>query len=336
MMIVLGIISLLITPGFSIAYQINEIVENNCDCEKHSLKSNYQNHSDDRFYWMIHKLRIRSYWTHIPSSYNGVDSVPLVILLHSYGNNGYIFSIRSDMNLKSEQEGFIAVYPNGATYGDNKGWNAGFCCGPAMRQKVDDLGFIKSIIEKTKKRYNIDTNRIYVAGFSIGGMMTYRFASKYSEELAAIAVVGGQIGGNISDFRPLWKIPKPSDSLPAIIFHGTNDLEVPYNGGRRTCNNPLKRLLLPIYLSVNESVSFWVQHNKCDPDPDVDILANGNVIRRSYTNGTNGSEVIFYTVLDGGHWWFGGSWIPNRGNDPYQYISAADIIWDFFERHLKK
>jgi len=331
--LVLLIIAILTIPTVSLAYGQDEKVEKDCNCKNNSIEINLHGPSDDKFCLMLHKLRIRSYWTHIPSSYDDQTSVPLVILLHSYGNNGWLFSIRSDMNLKSEQEGFIAVYPNGAPYGDNKGWNAGFCCGPAMRQNVDDLGFIKSIIEKTKIRYNIDTNRIYVAGFSNGGMMTYRFASEFSEEIAAVAVVGGQLGGKISDFRPFWIIPEPSEPLPIMIFHGTKDHLVPYEGGRRPGGNKISNALLPIYISVNESVSFWVEHNKCDPNPEVNVIADENVIVKSYTNGTNGSEVIFYTVLNGGHWWFGGAWLPNRNNDPYNYISTTDLIWDFFEKH---
>ena len=123
--------------------------------------------------------------------------------------------------------------------------------------------------------------------------------------------------------------------MPVIIFHGTNDHLIPYNGGRRQCANPLECMLLPIFLPVNDSVLFWVEHNKCDPVAKVKVIADGNVIIRNYSNGTNDSEVIFYTVLNGGHWWFGGSWLPNRNNDPYNYISTADIVWDFFEKHTK-
>jgi len=333
------ILLILIFSLFLIFTTISSVIgqneKENTICPCNILKSSFEGSSDDIFSLMIHRFRIRSYWTHVPSNYDDGSAVPLVILLHSYGNNGWLFSIRSDMNIKSEQEGFIAVYPNGATFGDNKGWNAGFCCGPAMRQNIDDVGFIKSVIEKTKRNYNIDENRIYVAGFSNGAMMTNRFASEYSEDLAAIAVVDGSVGGIISDFRPLWVIPEPSEPLPVIIFHGTDDHLIPFEGGRRQCANPLGCMLLPIFLPVNESVSFWVEHNKCDSEPNIKIIADENVIIRNYTNGTNDSEVIFYTVLNGGHWWFGGSWLPNRNNDPYNYISTADIVWDFFENHTK-
>jgi len=334
LILVIVIITLLIVASISIAKETSEKKNEEFGFDNITISR------DNRFCLMFFDWRIRTYLIHIPPSYDGETAVPLVILLHSYGNNGRLFSIRSEMNIKADEEGFIVVYPNGATLRD-KGWNAGFCCGPAMRQNVDDLGFIKSVIEKTKKRYNIDTNRIYVAGFSNGGMMTYRFASEFSEEIAAIAVAGGQIGGNISDFRGLWVIPEPSEPLPVIIFHGTNDTVVPYGGGRRPCDNPFERPFLPIYLSINESVSFWVEHNKCDPDPEINIIADGHVVTRTYKNGTNGSEVILYTVLDGGHWWFGGAWLRStlfekRGNDPFKYISATDIIWEFFEQHPKK
>jgi polyhydroxybutyrate depolymerase len=332
--IVLSICLILFSSSLSIAEEIDK----DCNCNN-LLYTERLVSNEDNFHLslMIHEFRIRSYWTYLPSSYDGANAVPLVVLLHSYGNNGWLESIRTELNLKSENEGFIVVYPNGATFGDNKGWNAGFCCGPSMRQNIDDLGFIKSVIEKTKKNYNIDTNRIYVAGFSNGAMMTNRFAAEFSEELAAIAVVDGAIGGNISDFRPsLLVIPKPSDPLPVIIFHGTKDHLIPYEGGRRPCDNKILSHFLPIYLPVNDSVKFWVEHNKCNPIPEVNIIADENVILKNYTNGTNGSEVVFYTILNGSHWWFGGAWLPNRNNDPYNYISSTNLIWEFFEKHPKK
>ena len=87
------------------------------------------------------------------------------------------------------------------------------------------------------------------------------------------------------------------------------------------------------FFSVNESVSFWVEHNQCDSTPKIEISESGNIIKKTYANGSGGSEVVVYTVVDGVHGWFGAPDLP------YKYpceISATDLIWEFFESHPKQ
>jgi polyhydroxybutyrate depolymerase len=292
--------------------------------------------------FMFFDGRIRSYFVHIPPSYDGETEVPMLILLHGGTDNGLIISKQSDMDAKADDEGFIAVYPNGAQglffpllnrllYGKAEGrwWNVEYCgLGPRLLN-IDDVGFIDSIIERMQKEYSINSSRIYIAGFSNGAMLTYYAGAKLSHKIAAIAPVAGTIGGSPNAFRPIWTIPKPMDSVSAIIFHGFNDKIFLYEGG--TINPPWG----VHKISVNDSVKFWVDHNDCNSTPKINISENGNVTSRTYVNGTNGSEVVLYTVLNGEHWWFGGSWEEGEDYDSIQEISATDLIWEFFEKHPK-
>ncbi|MCK4366034.1 MAG: hypothetical protein KAW45_08275 [Thermoplasmatales archaeon] len=287
--------------------------------------------------FMLHNLRIRSYYIHVPPSYDGNTEVPLVILLHGGGSRGDIISIKTEMNEKADEEGFIAIYPNGAQgflfpilnrliYGRwiLRNWNAGYIGGVSYLFKVDDVGFINSIIERMQKLYNINSSRIYVTGFSLGAIMTYYVGAKLSNKIAAIAPHSGSIGINKYKFLPSWIIPKPENPLPVIIFHGLKDENVPYEGGDSEGS----------VISVNESVEFWVNHNNCS-NLTVNVSENENVTTRKYTNGTDGAEVFLYTVNNGEHWWFGGTWIDENNCDPYQEISATDLMWEFFVRHPK-
>lgn len=89
------------------------------------------------------------------------------------------------------------------------------------------------------------------------------------------------------------------------LFHGLMDNAVPYNGSQ-------------IFLSVNESVSFWVKHDECSEEPLREV---GEVtIKETYGGGVNGTEVVLYTFINGGHEW------PN---------SATDEAWEFFRSHPK-
>jgi polyhydroxybutyrate depolymerase len=82
--------------------------------------------------------------------------------------------------------------------------------------------------------------------------------------------------------------------------------------------------------SVNESVAFWVEHNKCNITPLIESIGSGNVIKEIYENGTDDSEVVLFILKNSGHEWFGSPIFPPCD------ISATDLIWEFFEAHPKQ
>jgi polyhydroxybutyrate depolymerase len=289
----------------------------------------------DYLRFMFFGMRLRSYRIHVPPSYDGSNPVPLVLVLHGFPDNAHdIQSI--GMNAEADKEGFIAVYPNGHTYclrwalTNVLYWGTwGFFYNCWDFDNVDDVGFIQTLIEKLQTSLVINSSRIYVAGLSGGAYMTYRIGAELSDLVAAIAPVAGSIGGKWMDKYghqlPLYVIPEPEYPLSVIVFHGMNDSLVPYDGGTGPGGDTV--------LSVNESIAFWVEHNQCDPTPQINISESGNIIKRTYANGSLGTEVILYTVVDGVHGWFGApDW-------PYEYpceISCTDLIWEFFESHPKQ
>jgi len=248
----------------------------------------------------------RTYIVHIPPSYDGRTSMPLVIMLHGYTESATQAQIYVG-TAKSDEEGFIVVYPEGTPQYTRK-WNAGFTI---WKSDIDDVGFIRELIDRLEQKLKIDPNRIYVAGLSNGALMAYRLAAELSDRIAAIAPVAGSIGGMTS--QGLERIPEPSQPVSVIVFHGTADDTVPYYGG--IGYGPAD------YLSVAESVAFWVRCDGCSENPQNETSSDGKVIKSVYTGGTNGTEVVLYTLVDGTHIW------PTI---------ATDIIWDFFESHPKQ
>jgi len=287
-------------------------------------------------------LRIlRTYWLHIPPSYNELKAVPLVIVLHgatgfSLKNPFWFFRSSwmenyTELSKKADEEGFLVVYPNAKLDFYTKGfdYNYGYIPGGAPKY-VDDIGFLHALIDKLKQGYMINSSRIYVTGISDGGCMTYSIGAYLSDEIAAIAPVAGTIGGCMSlENHTFYQIPNPSHPVSVIIFHGTNDSLVSYEGGGDYNIS-----------SVNESVAFWVEQDGCTVTPSINISLSGKIIRRTYTNGNNGTEVILYTTAGGEHWWPGNPWTSSPGSpwliDTIQEISATDLIWEFFESHPKQ
>ncbi len=256
----------------------------------------------DYLRFMFFGMRLRSYRIHVPPSYDGSNPMSLVVVLHGFGSCAKAM-LSVGMNEKADEEGFIVVYPNGHTYKlvDHLwsllyGGHWGFIYDTWDFDTVDDVGFIRTLIEKLQKTLEINSSRLYITGFSGGAGMTYRLGAELSDLIAAIAPVAGSIGGIFIDkyghTLPLYIIPEPEHPLPVIVFHGMNDSSVPYNGGGALS-----------VLSVNESVAFWVEYNQCDSTPQIDISESGNIIKSTYANGSLGTEVVLYAVVDGEHRW---------------------------------
>lgn len=64
----------------------------------------------------------RYYGKYVPSTYDGSEAVPLVMMLHGCTQSGDGFKDETQMNQVAEQEGFISIYPE-ETEGINSCWN---------------------------------------------------------------------------------------------------------------------------------------------------------------------------------------------------------------------
>ena len=86
----------------------------------------------------------------------------------------------------ADHDGFLVVYPAGK--GDS--WNSGEK-GPgfAIANDIDDIAFVKEILSDLETMFNLDPERIYAMGFSLGGAMAYRLACDMSDTFAAVASV---------------------------------------------------------------------------------------------------------------------------------------------------
>jgi polyhydroxybutyrate depolymerase len=266
--------------------------------------------------------RERTYDVHLPPNLANVQALALVIALHGGGGDDDNIARMSGMSAKADREHFISVYPNGSgRLGDKLlTWNSGNCCGYALDQKIDDVEFIRALIDKMLATYPIDAKRIFVTGMSNGAMISYRLGCELSDKIAAIAPVSGAL--NIDC--------KPSQPLSVIAFHGTGDQHVPYNGGAGTKSiDPHPRT----DQSVAYAMTFWSERDGCNATPKRD--ERGNIVHDTYTNCANKTGVELYTIKGGGHAWPGGVRGSFLGDAPTQDISATDLMWEFFKQHSK-
>jgi len=265
--------------------------------------------------------RERAYLVHLPPAI-GNSPLPLVLVLHGGGGNAASAAKMTGMSALTDKENSIVVYPDGTGRLEDKlpTWNSGNCCGYALDNNVDDVGFIRALIEKLQRDYPIDAQRVYATGISNGGMMSYRLACELSDKIAAIAPVAGALNVEC----------KPTQPVSVIAFHGTNDQNVPYNGGAGSKSiDPHPRT----DQSVAYAMAFWSQRDSCGATPTRD--ERGSIVHDTYASCTNGTGVELYTVKGGGHAWPSGDRLTVLLDAPTQEISASELMWEFFKQHPK-
>jgi polyhydroxybutyrate depolymerase len=261
----------------------------------------------------------RTYLLRLPDAYSGSEELPLVIAMHGGFGNALQFESRSLLSEKANAENFIVVYPEGFSEGllPIPSWNAGWCCGYASNNNIDDVGFINALLDRLIANYAIDPDRIYATGFSNGGFMAYRLACELSQRIAAIAPVGASMSLNQCE---------PQRPVPVISIHSYLDTNVPIEGGIGTGPsghyNPPQDSVLHIV---------WSGINDCLVSKDT-LIFDDELTHVVWRNCDCRTEIQQYITRDGGHSWPGGDPDPPTGDPVSDVIVANDLIWDFFSR----
>jgi polyhydroxybutyrate depolymerase len=273
----------------------------------------------------------RNYLLHVPVRWQSRPSLPLVVALHGAFSTARKFARESGWNALAESEGFLVAYPEGfGLFGLLQHWNAGHCCGKAAADNFDDVGFIDAVIEDICEALPVDRQRIYITGFSNGGMLAHRYAAERSVHIAAAAAVGAAVGGHASADLPIWKPPKPTATVPMLIIHGRDDRNVPYDGGGAAKGHSER-----VYLSVQDAVHFWADHNGCSLRSHQ-VLQQGVVTVERWRGEAPGAEVMLYSIEGWGHHWPGPYFINRLSNgDQWHGFDATRQIWQFFSMHIR-
>jgi polyhydroxybutyrate depolymerase len=233
----------------------------------------------------------RSYTVHVPEDLPENTDVPLIIALHPLGSTNTQFESTTGFSVKADQEGFIVAYPQGI----GNSWNAGACCDPALNQEVDDIGFISMLIDTLIGNYPVDTNCVFLTGFSNGAIMAYALASEISEKLDGVAAVGGL----------LTLENHAGHAMPVMHIHALYDASVSING---QWGFPSVYSLLDEWKSLNGIVA------------EADTFRDDNGVKGIlYPSPDEKSNIILYTAETGIHGWT---------IDPR--LGTTNCIWEFF------
>ena len=265
--------------------------------------------------------RQRSYIVDVPPGYDPRRPAPLVFVFHGGGGNASFAKTQSGMTELAKTAGFIAVYPNGTGRFKNLllTWNTTSCCGYAQKENVDEVAFIRALIDTLEATLAVDRRRIYATGLSNGGMMSHLMGCALSDRFAAIAPVSGEL--SMAECRP-------TQPVSVLMIHGTADEHLPYNGGvgaKAADPHEVK--------SVAYALDKWRTLDRCTGASHADSTTA--LIHTSFLSCANGTTVQLYTIIGGGHSWPGSERVRRAQDAPSDALDASRVIWDFFAAHPK-
>jgi polyhydroxybutyrate depolymerase len=153
------------------------------------------------------------------------EGAPLILALHGGGGDPDQFAKASGFARAATRAGFAVAFPAGTGRRSERllTWNGGYCCGSAARRGIDDIGFLKAVIEDAASRFGVDGSGVYLTGMSNGSILSETFAAKNPGLVRAVAGVAGTMDTRRTRLQ---------GKVPALIIHGTADTMVPYEGGQ--------------------------------------------------------------------------------------------------------
>jgi poly(3-hydroxybutyrate) depolymerase len=220
-----------------------------------------------------------------PSGYSGDKNVPLLINYHPIGGSATQWEGGSQTAKAALNDGAIVAFMDGAQGPMGQAWNVGPCCTDA-----DDVQFTRDFIKEITSQACVDTNRIYAAGFSMGGGMSNYSGCMLADVIAAAAPSAFDLSKEIVDSGKC----KPSRPFPILNFRDTQDNVVMYEGGLSQVV-PGKAIT---FLGAKNNFKEWAKMNGCTGEPKMNTPGNNCEM---YENCSGGVKVGLCTINGGGH-----------------------------------
>jgi polyhydroxybutyrate depolymerase len=239
----------------------------------------------------------------------GRRRLPLILNFHGLRSDALRQAVYSQLEEKAPARGYVVITPEGS--GAMKFWNIL----PDL-PRPDDVAYAETLIDAAVADACVDRRRVYATGISNGAGMSTLLACDLGKRIAAIAPVAG-----VNLVAPCTK----GAPVSVVAFHGEADAVVKYTGGPPTVGARIDAV------PVEEAVESFATRDRCRRRPTTTRI--GEEVRRTKYQGCRaGSEVVLYSVVNGGHTWPGSIDVTRLGYVTRE-INATDLILDFFDAH---
>ncbi|WDI45106.1 alpha/beta hydrolase family esterase [Bremerella sp. P1] len=273
----------------------------------------------------------RTALVHIPKNYNAKTPPPLVIAMHGAGGGAESILHHDNWAKLADEKGFVVVAPNGLParprlpsnfLANPPLWNSGQLREGSPRSKIDDVAYIRLLLDDLAKKVPFDKKRVFATGHSNGGGMTFRLGAEMADRLVAIGTVAGMVA--VED-------PKPTKPLPTLFIFGMADPVLPIEGGESSL--PWGTRTTP---PVADLMKNWAQAINCETEPTI-VSDDDEIKKVRYRSKKNGPELTILYLHGHGHQWPGATRnLPPRLIGPItSKLDATAELWKFFENSTK-
>jgi polyhydroxybutyrate depolymerase len=239
----------------------------------------------------------------IPSNYDVTTRYPLIVVLHGFGANGAIQSAYLGLTSRVDDRQYVVVTPDGTeNMSGTRFWNAttACCAGAAAAQDgpdvdytdIDDVAYIRSLIEEAAQTYSIDPTSVGLIGHSNGGFMALRMACEVSELVTAVVSIAGSTFEDASSCAPA------TYPVSILTIHGTEDATIPYEGAT---------FFEETYPGALETIDRFATLAGCGSSSELDnidvdeSIDGAETAVLSYTDCTPDTDVTLWTIVGGPH-----------------------------------
>ena len=266
----------------------------------------------------------RVYYVYAPETARR-GPAPLLIAFHGGGQNAQKFVQKTGLKEAADQHGFIIAAAEGVAdpRTGEQSWNTGSPTprGYAETTDVDDLAFVRKIIDDSRASGLIDSSRIYAAGVSRGGMMAYWAACNFgSRDFTAIAAVSATLSSG--------HCPRPQ-GVSLLHVHGTEDERITWLGGKGRFTPQGAD-----WESAWKGVQTFASGARCANEWTTRQVTSDTAC---HATSCPGSQTVEYCLIEGGgHAWPG---VPTNRRQKLQGVyssmkfNATEAITQFFAAH---
>ncbi len=265
----------------------------------------------------------RDFIIHVPLRFRRGQASPVVVNFHAFETNAEIDMFLWALYAKADEmpnNPPIVVYPNGMSM-QSAGINSGmfgtesrFWLTDGVKDNLlingfsapdaNDAAFFDAMIDNLGSLLSIDRSRVYVSGFSQGGMFAYEVACKRAGKIAGMASVSGFLDTNNC---------APSKPVPVIQITGTGE---PLFDTAETLTNYCKGnasscgFRVFVKNSAQKSVEFFAERNGCAQILSTSILdgneENGTSVEVDTQNPCTAHGAVKHVrIVNGLHNWPG-------------------------------
>ncbi len=198
------------------------------------------------------------------------------------------------------------------------------------KKSLNDVLFIKSIVQRMERRYGIDRKNVFAIGYFDGGQMCYKLAKSIPNSFKGFAVVGANLPVKADD--PLTSGDNP---ISLLLINDITDVTNPYDGGKVTPADGSADIEV---MSTDETLRYWLKlfggtEKILWPSP-ANIIEKDNsmAFRHDYFSKEKGKRISLLKIVRGGYPFpnpYFKEW-PQMKENSNRHINIPETIVRFF------